>query len=261
MDHHCPFPLRCVLICSWISNCVGARNQKPFMLFLLYVALDELLAVLMTVKYFIFYVDRYHRYVHWIPFHYLFPGLTSWKRLHGFLLRYHIYFPYFEDDYLPQVLVFVQGLFSALFLIFCIVLFWDQLKNIWYDRTFVEESQARIDGLETTNTFYESWKKTMAEPFCLRWFLPLEGKDMDKIINDLCHQMILDDIHEKRECSVSCKHDTLCHNQNELISFPMSSKSFSFPANSKTHLYLQIAAFQNHHPALLVLQACRPFSF
>ena len=48
------------------------------MLFLLYVALDELLAVLMTVKYFIFYVDRYHRYVHWIPFHYLFPGLTSW---------------------------------------------------------------------------------------------------------------------------------------------------------------------------------------
>ena len=101
----------------------------------------------------------------------------------------------------------------------------------------------------------------MAEPFCLRWFLPLEGKDMDKIINDLCHQMILDDIHEKRECSVSCKHDTLCHNQNELISFPMSSKSFSFPANSKTHLYLQIAAFQNHHPALLVLRACRPFSF
>ena len=45
--------------CSWISNCVGARNQKPFMLFLLYVGLAEGMAIVMTIKYCIFYKRRF----------------------------------------------------------------------------------------------------------------------------------------------------------------------------------------------------------
>lgn len=44
---------------SWISNCVGARNQKPFMLFLLYVGLAEGMAIVMTIKYCIHYKRRF----------------------------------------------------------------------------------------------------------------------------------------------------------------------------------------------------------
>ena len=169
------------------------------MLFLLYVILDESLAIIMTVNYFIFYINKYRRYVHWIPFHYLFPQLVRWKRLHRFLQIFHAAFPIFEDEYFPQVIVFIQGLFSSLFAVFCVILLWDQIKNIWYDYTFIEESQARIDGLENTHTFYESWKEAMGEPFCFNWFLPIEGENMNKIISDLCHQMLLDNFHEKRE--------------------------------------------------------------
>ena len=30
----------------------------------------------------------------------------------------------------------------------------------------------------------------MGEPFCLRWFLPVEGKDMEREFAECCHLMI-----------------------------------------------------------------------
>lgn len=221
------------------------------MLFLLYVILGEALALAMTVNYFIFYINKYRRYVHWIPFHYLFPQLVRWKRFDRLLQVCHIQFPIFEDEYLPQVIVFIQGLFSSLFLVFCIILLWDQIKNIWYDYTFVEESQARIDGLENTHTFYESWKETMGEPFCLNWFLPIEGENMNKIISDLCHQMLLENFHEKREWC--CLLQTL-----DLASQPKRARIFSHVlavffisyASPVRPREIQLVGVQTRHPDL-----------
>lgn len=47
MDHHCQYPLPLSLQCRWINNCVGARNQKYFILYLLYVHMGEVYACIL----------------------------------------------------------------------------------------------------------------------------------------------------------------------------------------------------------------------
>ena len=56
------------------------------------------------------------------------------------LSRFHLKFPFFEDSLFPQIIICIQGVFSMVFVIFCSILLYDQIKNIWYDTTFVEES-------------------------------------------------------------------------------------------------------------------------
>lgn len=80
---------------------------------------------------------------------------------------------------------------------FCIILLYDQFKNVWYDRTFIEES--RDQQSTTTSSFYESLVETMGEPFCLNWFLPLPGRDIDKIIKRLCTEVYEDERRVKED--------------------------------------------------------------
>lgn len=46
---------------------------------------------------------------------------------------------------MPQVVICIQAIFSSVFIIFCTILLYDQMKNIWYDTTYVEEA----NGVET----------------------------------------------------------------------------------------------------------------
>ena len=119
---------------------------------------------------------------------YVFQSLQKVPSVVKFLHRIHLHFPYFEPRINTQMFVCLHIVFSSMFCIFCIVLLFDQLKNIWYDRTYIEESWVESGNAANSQrkaTFYDSFIESMGEPFCLNWFLPLPGKDIEKIINQL----------------------------------------------------------------------------
>ena len=70
-----------------------------------------------------------------IPLYYMFDWVRNRPKWALFFEKWHIRFPFFESELLMEVVVCIQGLFSFIFVVFCIILFYDQLKNIWYDKT------------------------------------------------------------------------------------------------------------------------------
>lgn len=129
-------------------------------------------------------------YWHMIPLYYMFDWVRNRPKWALFFEKWHIRFPFFESELLMEVVVCIQGLFSFIFVVFCIILFYDQLKNVWYDKTYIEQVQEGTDGSHMGSSFYRAACEAMGEPFCLRWFLPVEGKDMEREFAECCHLMI-----------------------------------------------------------------------
>ena len=129
---------------------------------------------------------------------YIFEGLANHPKVVAFMRRWHIYFPLFESPLNTQIFVSIQMIYSVIFCVFCFVLLYDQLKNVWYDRTYIEESNGQESGKR--GSFYASLVETMGEPFCLNWFLPCPGKNIEAVIRSLSIEVVqVEDSHEKRD--------------------------------------------------------------
>lgn len=145
MDHHCPLYLSIVLIPRWINNCVGARNQKYFILYLIYVHFGVVLASILGCGF--IYEKRFEIYENTdiVYFRDLYPlneYLPSW-------IANHIFLPFFDTDIVLDVLTIIEVFFSSIFAVFVLFLLFDQIKAIRYDLTYVEYLKSyRVHTLE-----------------------------------------------------------------------------------------------------------------
>ena len=146
----------------WINNCVGARNQKYFILYLIYVHFGVVLASILGCGF--IYEKRFEIYENTIivylreldPFNEFIP---SW-------IANHIFLPFFDADILLDILTIIEVFFSSIFAVFVLFLLFDQIKAIRYDLTYVEylksyrvhTLEVRVDGsVESRIPFLIAW--------------------------------------------------------------------------------------------------------
>lgn len=132
MDHHCP----------WINNCVGERNQKYFLQFLVYVGVLAIYSIALVV-------------MSWLQ-----PCETCSTDLGDSQARL-----------LHSVLLFLESTLFGLF-VCCIMV--DQMHAILYDETAVEQVQQR-GRPQAFRPKMALLKEVCGRGPIFMWFLPCTG--------------------------------------------------------------------------------------
>eukprot|EP00931_Biecheleriopsis_adriatica_P069253 TRINITY_DN43111_c0_g1_i1.p1 TRINITY_DN43111_c0_g1~~TRINITY_DN43111_c0_g1_i1.p1 ORF type:complete len:322 (-),score=42.47 TRINITY_DN43111_c0_g1_i1:52-1017(-) len=170
--HHCSTCRRCIMKmdhhCPWVNNCVGARNQKHFILFLVYVFAQCFAACISIGTYFATHgtggalPPRPKNFLDKDP-----VALAAVKAWREEVRRYRQTQVQNEGEILCCVLIFFV---AVIFGLFTCVMFLDQTSNIVNSTTGIEALKGNKDTSQ--RPWRESMQEVMGRGPSWRWLIP-----------------------------------------------------------------------------------------